>query len=69
MLNDAGLDLAHKVGKAVLCLLRDGCDCCCLHDDLDLDVCNLDDDAGLVEIMWPLDEVAHLVEFLELDLV
>jgi len=51
LLNDAGLDLAHKVGKAVLCLLGDGCDCCGLHD-LDVDVCNLVDDAGLVEIMW-----------------
>lgn len=37
--------------------------------NLDLDVCNLDHDAGLVEIDVPLDEVAHLVEFLELNLV
>ena len=30
--------------------------------NLDLDVCNLDHDADLVEIDVPLDEVAHLVE-------
>ena len=50
LFNDAGLDLVHQIGKAVLCFLRDGCDCCGLHDDLELDVCNLVDDAGLVEI-------------------
>ena len=31
--------------------------------NLDLDVCNLDHCAGLVEIDVPLDEVTHLVEF------
>lgn len=31
--------------------------------NLDLDVCNLDHDARLVEIDVPLDDVAHLVEF------
>lgn len=36
--------------------------------NLDLDACNLDHDAGLVENDVPLDEVAHLVE-LELNLV
>ena len=31
--------------------------------NLDLDVFNLDHDAGLVENGVPLDDVAHLVEF------
>ena len=51
LFNDNMCIRSHKVGKAILCLSRDGCDSCCLHDDLELDVYNLVDDAGLVEIM------------------
>lgn len=50
LFNNTLIVAIHEIGKAVLCFLRDGCDCCGLHDDLELDVCNLVDDAGLVEI-------------------
>lgn len=50
LLNDTVSIVPHHVSKAVLCFLGDGCDCCGLHD-LNLDVCNLVGDAGLVEIM------------------
>jgi hypothetical protein len=40
-----------------------------LHDDLELDVCNLDDDAGLVEIMCATRCSGTSRRVLELDLV
>ena len=38
----------HKVGKAILCLTRDWCDDCVIHN---LDVCNLVVNVYLVEML------------------
>lgn len=69
LFDDTGCVVTHKVGKAILCFSRDGCDICCLHDDLELDVCNLVDDAGLVEIMCATRCSGTSRRVLELDLV
>ena len=34
LLNDTFIIVIHEIGKAILCLLRDWCDKCCLHDNL-----------------------------------
>lgn len=69
LFDDTGCVVAHKIRKAILCLSRDGCDECGLHDDLELDVCNLVDDAGLVEIMCATRCSGTSRRVLELDLV
>ena len=69
LLDDTLSIVLHDVSKAILCFSRDGCDSCCLHDDLELDVCNLVDDAGLVEIMCATRCSGTSRRVLELDLV
>ena len=69
LFDDTGCVVTHKIRKAILCFSRDGCDECGLHDDLELDVCNLVDDAGLVEIMCATRCSGTSRRVLELDLV
>jgi len=52
LLDDTLCIATHKVGKAILCLTRDWCDECGVHESRCLlYVSNIVDDAGLVEIM------------------
>ncbi len=58
-----------RLAKRFFALREIGVTVACCMMNLDLDVCNLVDGVHLVEIDVPLDDVAHLVEFLELNLV
>lgn len=49
LLNDTFIVVIHEIGKTILCLSRNGCDKCSLHDESRYDVCNLDHCAALVE--------------------
>lgn len=52
LLDDTLPVVTHKVGKAILCLTRDWCDGCGVHESrCVLYVSNLVDDVGLVEIV------------------
>jgi len=52
LLNDTFPVIAHKVGKAILCLTRDWCNDCGVHESrCVLYVCILVDDVDLVEIV------------------
>jgi hypothetical protein len=39
LLYDADLDTIHKICEAILCLTRDGCDCCSVHDLVEMCMC------------------------------
>ena len=52
LLDDTLPAVTHKVGKAILCLTRDWCNDCGVHESrCVLYVCNIVDDVGLVEIV------------------
>ena len=52
LLDDTLPAVTHKVGKAILCLTRDWCNECGVHESrCVLYVSNIVDDAGLVEIV------------------
>ena len=58
LLNDAGLDAIHEIGETILCLSRQGCNECGLHD-LDANECSLDECVSRRDWNVPLDEVTH----------